>query len=105
MPPIETDEQLDEALTRPSDRDRAAVERLRGDILLLGAGGKMGPTLAKRVRRASNKPNVIAVSRFQSEAARQELETAGIETLSCDLLDQASVARLPRVENVLFLAG
>jgi nucleoside-diphosphate-sugar epimerase len=106
---IETEEQLDDLLTRPSEADLQFIKRLDGDVLVLGAGGKMGPTLAKRLRRATaatgTSRRVIAVSRFSSPSARQELETAGVETIACDLMDPEAVAQLPSAENVLFLAG
>lgn len=106
---IETAEQLDDLLTLPSDADIAFAGRLRGDVIILGAGGKMGPTLAKRFRRASDAAGsnrrVLAVSRFQSGDARREFEKSGIETVSCDLLDSGEAAALPVIENVLFLAG
>jgi nucleoside-diphosphate-sugar epimerase len=85
------------------------MRRLAGDVIVLGAGGKMGPSLAKLARRASDAAGttrrVIAVSRFSSSEARDELENSGVETVSCDLLDRDDVAKLPDCENVLFLAG
>jgi nucleoside-diphosphate-sugar epimerase len=106
---IETAEQLDNLLTLPNEADIAFAGRLRGDVMILGAGGKMGPTLAKRFRRASDAAGssrrLLAVSRFQSGDAGREFETAGIEIASCDLLDSGDVAALPVIENVLFLAG
>ena len=108
-PAIETADQLDDLLTLPSEADIAFAGRLRGDVMILGAGGKMGPTLAKRFRRASDaagsRRRVLAVSRFQSGDARREFEKAGIETVSRDLLDSEDAAALPVIENVLFLAG
>jgi nucleoside-diphosphate-sugar epimerase len=95
---METEEQRQEQLTRPSRLDVEFAARLKGDVILLGAGGKMGPTLAKRLRRAiseaSSASRVVAVSRSQGE-----------ETITCDLMDPASVERLPRFENVLYMAG
>jgi nucleoside-diphosphate-sugar epimerase len=106
---IETAEQLDDLLTVPSAADIAFAGRLTGDVMILGAGGKMGPTLAKRLRRAldaaGNQRRVLAVSRFHSGGASQDLARAGIETASCDLLNGSEVDGLPQVENVLFLAG
>jgi nucleoside-diphosphate-sugar epimerase len=85
------------------------MRRLSGDVIVLGAGGKMGPSLARLARRASDAAattrRVIAVSRFSSSEARDELENAGVETISGDLLDRDEVAKLPDCENVLFLAG
>ena len=106
---IHSDEQLTDLLTQPSEADVAFAQRLTGDTIILGAGGKMGPTLAHRLRRsldaAGKTYRVIAVSRFSSIAAEQEMQGAGIETIACDLIDPHGVASLPLVPNVLFLAG
>jgi nucleoside-diphosphate-sugar epimerase len=106
---IDSEAQLNRLLAEPSDADIAFAGRLRGDAMVLGAGGKMGPTLAERLLRALHRANresrVIAVSRFESSAAEAQLTEAGVETIACDLLDVDSVKALPRVENVLFLAG
>jgi nucleoside-diphosphate-sugar epimerase len=78
-------------------------------VVLLGAGGKMGPSLARRVRRAldeAGRPQkVLAVARFSEVGLASRLQRDGIETIPCDLLDPAQVARLPKAPNVLFLAG
>jgi nucleoside-diphosphate-sugar epimerase len=81
-----------------------------GDVLVLGAAGKMGPTLARMTRRAldeigQNSRRVIAVARFSDPSARERMEADGIETIRCDLSDRAEIARLPDMPNVLFLAG
>ncbi len=106
---IDSLEQLQERLAAPSVHDQETMQRLAGDVLILGAAGKMGPSLAKRVKRAADaarvKRRVIAVSRFSNPAPMVELERAGIETLRCDLLQREEVARLPVCENVLFLSG
>jgi nucleoside-diphosphate-sugar epimerase len=106
---IEIEQQLEEKLAEPNDRDIALMRRLTGDLIVLGAGGKMGPSLAKLAKRASaaagGRHRVIAVSRFSSPQSRDGLENAGVETISCDLLDRDEVAKLPDCENVLFLAG
>jgi nucleoside-diphosphate-sugar epimerase len=106
---IDSDQQLTSLLTQPTDADVAFAHRLRGDTMILGAGGKMGPTLAQRLvralRTAGRESRVIAVSRFQSSGAERELVDAGVETIACDLLDAESLRKLPLVENVLFLAG
>ncbi len=106
---IDSDQQLIQVLTQPSESDLAFASRLQGDTMVLGAGGKMGPTLAQRLlkalRAAGRSSRVIAVSRFGSPEAQRELRDAGVETLSCDLLDPEAVQGLPLVENVLFLAG
>ena len=106
---IDSDQSLNSVLTQPNEADIAFARRLCGDTVILGAGGKMGPTLAQRflhaLRIAGNKSRVIAVSRFQSSHERRELAETGVETIACDLLDSDSVKALPLVENVLFLAG
>jgi nucleoside-diphosphate-sugar epimerase len=106
---IDSDQHLNSVLTQPSEADIAFAGRLGGDSMVLGAGGKMGPTLAQRLQRAlrsaNRKSRVIAVSRFQSSDAESQLIDAGVETIACDLLDANTFRALPRVENVLFLAG
>jgi dTDP-4-dehydrorhamnose reductase len=108
------EEELDELLSRPRDETVAALGACAGDVLVLGAGGKMGPTLTRLVVRAAAladrqvgraQRRVIAVSRFSSAAARRSLEAAGVDVVSCDLLDRAAVARLPEAGNVIFMAG
>lgn len=103
------EEALEEALASPDER---LVERLRnlpGDILLLGAGGKMGPTMAWMARRAADRAGlqreVIAVSRFSDPITRARLERRGVRTIACDLLDEAALAGLPDAPNVVYLAG
>ena len=106
---LDTDQQLNNLLTQPSEADIAFAGRLRGDTMILGAGGKMGPTLAQRLQRAlrsaGRNSQVIAVSRFQSSEAVRELVDAGVKTIACDLFDPESLKALPQVENLLFLAG
>ena len=106
---IETEAALEDALAQPSSADLAFAARLQGDVLILGAGGKMGPSLARRVHRAllaaGSGARAIAASRFSSPAARQGLEADGIATVVCDLLEPAHIAALPPAPNVLFLAG
>jgi nucleoside-diphosphate-sugar epimerase len=109
-PEVVSDEAaLEELLSRPSDADVAFARTLDDDVLVLGAGGKIGPSLARRVRRALDAAGasrrVLGVDRFSEGGPREALERDGVETLPCDLLDPAQVARLPRVGNVLFLAG
>jgi nucleoside-diphosphate-sugar epimerase len=109
MPLIENEQELEERLSTPNGKDIELMRRLTGDLIVLGAGGKMGPSLAKLARRASDAAGtnrrIIAVSRFSSRQSRDDLEGAGVETVSCDLLDREEVAKLPACENVLFLAG
>jgi nucleoside-diphosphate-sugar epimerase len=101
--------ELEALLSRPSASDVAFARTLTGDVILLGAGGKMGPSLARRVRRACDaagvKSRVLAVARFSEPGLAEALARDGIETIAADLLDASDVGRLPRVPNVLFLAG
>jgi nucleoside-diphosphate-sugar epimerase len=96
---------LDELLSRPSQALIADLDEVPGDILVLGVGGKMGPTLARLARRAAPQKRILAVARFSDTGLREALEGAGIETIVCDLLDRAAVERLPRAANVIFMAG
>src|SRR5580704_19174800 len=96
---------LEELLARPSDALTADLVRLDGDILILGAGGKMGPTLAWMARRAAPGKRIVAVARFSEPGLRETLERRGVETIACDLLDRAAVERLPQLANVVFMAG
>ena len=104
-----TEDELEEFLSRPDDADVAAMKALKGDILILGVSGKMGPTLAMLARRASDQARtprrILGVARFSSRGTRAALEKAGIETLAADLLDRASLDALPTVANVIYMAG
>jgi nucleoside-diphosphate-sugar epimerase len=106
---VRDEAELEDLLSAPSAADVDCVRRLNGDVLIIGASGKMGPSLARRIHRAIGRTGsasrVLAVSRFSNPAARSSLEAEGIRTVACDLLDADQIAALPRVENVLFLAG
>jgi len=102
-------EKLDDFLSTPTD---SVVETLRGhdgNVLVAGAGGKMGGTLclmlADGMRRAGLQKRVMAVSRFSSAASRELLESHGVETISCDLIDRSAVDSLPDAPLVIFMAG
>ncbi len=101
--------ELEEALSRPHAQDVEMVRRLEGDVTVLGAGGKMGPSLARRIRRAADaagtRTRVIAVSRFSDPELAPALEADGIECVACDLLDERQVGALPDSANVLYLSG
>ncbi|MBM3784821.1 MAG: NAD(P)-dependent oxidoreductase [Acidobacteria bacterium] len=98
--------ELEELLSRPSDADRAAMAALQGDLLILGVGGKMGPTLALRAKRAAAPgQRVLAAARFSEAGLRERLTGAGIECLQADLLDTAQLAALPECSNVLCMFG
>jgi hypothetical protein len=100
--------QLEERLTLPSERDVAAVSQLEGDVLILGAGGKMGPSLAVRIGRAIEKAGlkhrVIAVVRKDKDDAFRSL-TDRVDVVEADLLNPKSFDTLPEVRNVVFMVG
>ncbi len=102
---IEDVEQLDELLTRPTQALVDDLAALEGDLLVLGVGGKMGPTLARLAKRAAPAKRVVGVARFSEPGLKVRLERAGIETIAADLLDRAAVEALPRLANVVFMAG
>lgn len=106
---IASEQELDELLSRPSDADVEFMKRLPGDVIILGAGGKMGPSLARRAARAVQQGNVpkrvIAVSRYSNDHVRELLESWGVEAISADLLDRRQLASLPDVPNVIYLAA
>lgn len=96
---------LDDLLCRPSQALIDDLAKLDGDIMILGVAGKMGPTLAGLAKAADPKRRVIGVARFSDPESRQWLEARGIETISCDLLDEAAIAALPKSPNIIFMAG
>jgi nucleoside-diphosphate-sugar epimerase len=106
---IETEAELEEILSRPSDADAVAIAQLAGDLLILGAGGKMGPSLARRARRAAEKAGVrkriVAVARFSDNRLREKLAADGIEILAADLLHPGALSQLPDIPNVIFMAA
>jgi nucleoside-diphosphate-sugar epimerase len=102
---IEDVEQLEDLLTTPSAALVEDLASLDGDILVLGVGGKMGPTLAGLARRAAPAKRIIGVARFSENDLEQRLRRAGIETIRCDLLDRQALEALPEAANVVFMAG
>ena len=104
-----TEERLNKMLTTPSEALSVELGRLEGDILVLGAGGKMGPTLcvlAKNALRAAGvEKRVIAVSRFSDPLVVELLRENGVEMISADLLAPGALDSLPDAENVIYMAG
>jgi nucleoside-diphosphate-sugar epimerase len=102
-------QELEDGLSEPTPGVIEALAGIKGDIIVLGAGGKMGPSLARMARRASEKAGVkrrvVAVSRFTNAASVSGLEKAGVEPISCDLLDEDKVSTLPDAPNVIYMAG
>lgn len=101
--------ELEDFMTEPSLELIEDLKLVDGDIIILGVGGKMGPTLAKMTKRAIDKAGldkkVIGVSRFSSKNLKNELEKFGIETIAVDLLNDEQLQSLPDVKNVIFMAG
>jgi nucleoside-diphosphate-sugar epimerase len=102
---ISSEQQLEDFLSTPSDADVQALARLEGDLLILGAGGKMGPSLARRAKRACPQKRVMGVSRFSDPTARRKLEEAGVEVIRADLLHPGALAQLPTAANVMHMAA
>lgn len=104
-----TEEKLDDLLTAPSPKLIEDMSALEGDVMVLGAGGKMGPTLsilALNALRAAGKSNrVIAVSRFSDPIASNLLSSHGVELISCDLMKEGALNALPECENIIYMAG
>ena len=102
---IEDEPHLEDLLSRPTDALLEDMVRLEGDVCVLGVGGKVGPTLARMAKRAAPDKRVVGVARFSDPAVRERLDSWGVETVACDLLDRDAVARLPEVQNVVYMAG
>jgi nucleoside-diphosphate-sugar epimerase len=101
---IQTEEELIARMTQPSPEVISAIRKIQDDIMLLGAAGKMGPTLAELLVKAGAK-RVFGVSRFLDGLHRQYLDSVGVTTISCDLLEDDALKALPDVEHILLLAG
>lgn len=102
-------EELEMLLARPSQALVDMMRRLEGDVMILGIAGKMGLTMGRRalnaVRAAGVDKQVIGVSRFSSQRDRDKLDSWGVKTIACDLLDREAVQKLPEIPNVIFMAG
>lgn len=106
---INTIKELEEKLSEPSKRLIEDIAKIEGDIIILGLGGKMGPTLAKLAKRAIDSAGinkkVIGASRFSNESLFQQLTDFGIECIKTDLLDDLALSNLPNCMNVIYMAG
>ncbi|REE80198.1 nucleoside-diphosphate-sugar epimerase [Paenibacillus taihuensis] len=106
---MRTIEELEAKLAEPSEALIRDVKEIQGDILLLGIGGKMGPSLARlllnAIRDAGVDKRVIGVSRFSEPGLQAQLEADGVETIACDLLNEEALHALPEVPNVIYMAG
>src|ERR1700742_2747349 len=96
---------LDELLCRPSQPLIDDLKKVDGDIMVLGVGGKMGPTLAGLAKAALPDRRIIGVARFTEAGVKEWLHARGIETIHCDLLDEAAIRALPQSRNIVFMAG
>jgi len=106
---VNTIEELENQLSEPTQGVIETMGRLEGDIIVLGAGGKMGPTLTRMAKRASDaagvKRRIIGASIFPSERDKLALQAAGVEAIDCDFLDQNQLDALPDAPNVVFMVG
>ncbi len=100
-----SEDALEDLLSRPSAELSSTLAPIGGDIIVLGAGGKMGPSLARMAKRAGPARRIVAVSRWTSAAVEAALQSHGVETLHADLRDPHAVAALPDASNVVFMAG
>jgi nucleoside-diphosphate-sugar epimerase len=98
-------EHLEEVMTTPSAAVIAALHQLPGDIIVLGVAGKIGPTLARLAKRAAPAKRVVGVARFSEKAVREKLTACGIECIAADLLERKEIEALPKLANVVFMAG
>jgi nucleoside-diphosphate-sugar epimerase len=98
-------EHLEEVMTTPSAAVIAALHQLPGDIIVLGVAGKIGPTLARLAKRAAPAKRVVGVARFSEKAVREKLTECGIECIAADLLERKEIEALPKLANVVFMAG
>ena len=108
-PAIASVEELDNVMTTPSDALIADLASLDGDVMIIGAGGKMGPTLSVLAQRALDAAGgghkAIAVARFSDPVAREKLDAAGVTTISADMHDAQALAALPDVQNIVYMLG
>lgn len=108
-PPIGTESDLEDALSRPTEADVAWAAESAGDLVILGVSGKMGPSLARLALRAAQQAGVrrrvIGVARFTDPAARTTLERVGVHTVTADLIDPDTWAGLPDASNVVYMVG
>src|SRR3954463_2997790 len=93
---------LEEFMTRPTRELEADLAGIN-EVMVLGVGGKMGPTLARLARRAGKR--VVGVARFSEKGLREKLDAAGVGGLRCDRLDREQLELLPRMKHVVFMAG
>ena len=100
---------IDPRFTEPREETLAALRQCPGDVVVLGAGGKMGPSLTAMLARAAktvgDRRQIIAASRWSDRKAAKSLAAMGVRILECDLMNPEAVAALPDAPNVMFMAG
>jgi len=109
MASITTIDSLEDNLSTPTEGVVRTLAELNGDLLVVGAGGKMGPSLShmavRAIRQAGGNQRVLAVSRFSDQKVADQLEAWGVETIHGDLLEPDFIQSLPQVPNVVYMAG
>lgn len=109
IPTITTVEELERFLSEPDNETIEMMKRIKGDIMILGIGGKMGPTLGmmavKACQQAGIDKTIYGVSRFSEKGLVDHLEENGVTCISCDLLEPENIEKLPKVDNIVFMAG
>lgn len=96
---------LEDVMTSPTTELVTELGKIDGDLIILGVGGKIGPTLARLAKRAAPDKRVVGVARFSEKGLREALTTQGIECIAADLLDRVQIDALPKLPNVVFMAG
>ena len=102
---FEDDAHLEEVMSTPSPALVGELARVPGDIMVLGVGGKMGPTLARMARHAAPGKRVIGVARFSEPGLRERLQASGVECIAADLLSRDALKQLPDAANIVYMAG
>ncbi|OON30942.1 MULTISPECIES: NAD-dependent epimerase/dehydratase family protein [Micromonospora] len=105
-----SESELEERLARPSPALVADLAGGAGDLVVLGAGGKMGPSLCRLARRGLDAAGrtgdrVYAVSRWSDRATAAALAADGVEPVAFDLLGDGDLAGLPDAADVVFMVG
>lgn len=102
---FESVEHLEDFMSTPSQALVDDMKSIQGDIVILGVAGKMGVTLARMAKRAAPDKRIVGVARFSDQQEKEKLESWGVETIACDLLDRDAVVLLPKLPNVIYMAG
>ena len=93
---------LEDLLSTPTEGLVRDLGKLDGDVMFLGVAGKIGLTIARMAKRAAPGKRIIGVARFSETGVKEKLESWGIETITCDLLDPERLAALPKIPNLVY---